>query len=51
MNDKKIIKASSAEELFKKASSAENQDAKVEKIFISNKKGIFKMLLEKLSKK
>lgn len=51
MNEKKEIKASNTEELFKKAAALENQGAKVEKIYISHKQGIFKMLIKKLQKK
>ncbi len=51
MNEKKTIKANNAAELFEKAAAPVNQGAKVEKIYISSKRGIFKMILEKLQKK
>lgn len=49
-SERKKIEAQSAAELFKKASEPVNNGAKVEKIYISEKKGMFKIILKMLRK-
>lgn len=45
-NNNKEISAGSAPELFKKAADEVNDGAKVTKIYISKKRGIFKLILK-----